>query len=97
MRALVVFSRLLLLVCFLMRPTLQQEQEDPDLDAYQKPALATLLRFLESQFTVAKESDPIPNGYFPFNAPNAPVFKIKRCKRADVDKCVRPGSRPSLQ
>lgn len=97
MRVLGVCNVFLLLVCFLMEPTVQQKQEDQDLHAYDKPVLATFLRFLEAQLTVAKETDPIPNGFFPFSSPNAPTFKIKRCKRADVDKCVRPGIGPSAR
>lgn len=50
-------------------------------------------RFFESQIAHATEFDVLPSGSAPnIQPPGAPTYKIKRAKRSDVYKIMRPGT-----
>lgn len=87
------FRPLLLLCCLiaLLKLSLQGEQID-NIDAYQNFTLWTLGRFAIAQMGHASESDILPSGSAPNIQPlEARSYKIKRCKRVNVDKCVNAG------
>lgn len=71
--------------------SLQQGQID-NINAYENFTIASVGRFIEANVGHAQITDILPNGVAPnIQPPDARPYKLVRCKRVDVTKCVRAG------
>lgn len=84
------------LTCLLgiVRSSLQQGQID-NINAYENFTIASVGRFIEAQVGHAQINDILPTGSAPnLQPPDARPYKLFRCRRVDVTKCVRAGESP---
>lgn len=91
-----LIPRIFVLVCLIsfVHPSTQSTVDNPE-NAYENITSDpnVLIRFLEAQTAHATEADIIPfSSSSTTPPPGGKQYRIKRCKRANVAKCVRSGT-----